>query len=171
MKYPTVIVNGVPVRVDTAGRYNLNDLHAAAVANGEATASQRPSNFAKSEGIKVFARELTEATKVASLQIIKGGKQQGVWGLELLAIRYAAWLSPKFEIRVYSTFRDAVMNGLSLMSRLNRLDHLIATESKEVSACARRMNQWGVGGRKKILQLTRAKIAEEIQISVPGLTQ
>ncbi|MCT7430745.1 hypothetical protein N5V55_16860 [Escherichia coli] len=28
MKYPTVIVNGVSVRVDEDGRYNLNDLHA-----------------------------------------------------------------------------------------------------------------------------------------------
>ncbi|MBJ5238260.1 KilA-N domain-containing protein, partial [Salmonella enterica subsp. enterica serovar Newport] len=48
MKYPTVMVNGVSVRVDEDGRYNLNDLHAAAVANGEATESQRPSNFLRS---------------------------------------------------------------------------------------------------------------------------
>lgn len=45
MQYPTVVVNGVPVRVDKEGRYNLNDLHAAAVANGEATESQRPGVF------------------------------------------------------------------------------------------------------------------------------
>ncbi|HDL7629713.1 TPA: KilA-N domain-containing protein, partial [Yersinia enterocolitica] len=37
MTYPTVVVNGVSVRVDEYGRYNLNDLHAAAVANGDAT--------------------------------------------------------------------------------------------------------------------------------------
>jgi hypothetical protein len=36
MKYPTVSVNGVSVRVDDYGRYNLNDLHAAAVAEGKA---------------------------------------------------------------------------------------------------------------------------------------
>ncbi|MFH4877988.1 KilA-N domain-containing protein, partial [Enterobacter hormaechei] len=28
MTYPTVIVNGVSVRVDEKGRYSLNDLHA-----------------------------------------------------------------------------------------------------------------------------------------------
>lgn len=39
MKYPTVSVNGVSVRVDGEGRYNLNDLHAAAVAEGKATES------------------------------------------------------------------------------------------------------------------------------------
>jgi hypothetical protein len=32
MKYPTVSVNGVSVRVDDYGRYSLNDLHASAVA-------------------------------------------------------------------------------------------------------------------------------------------
>lgn len=37
MTYPTVTVNGVSVRVDDEGRYNLNDLHAAAVSNGEAS--------------------------------------------------------------------------------------------------------------------------------------
>ncbi|EHJ6820829.1 KilA-N domain-containing protein, partial [Escherichia coli] len=52
MKYPTVIVNGVSVRVDEDGRYNLNDLHAAAVANGEATEQQRPSQFLRSAQIK-----------------------------------------------------------------------------------------------------------------------
>ncbi|HAI6608978.1 TPA: hypothetical protein HJT47_000677 [Escherichia coli] len=45
MKYPTVIVNGVSVRVDEDGRYNLNDLHAAAVANGEATSNSAQASF------------------------------------------------------------------------------------------------------------------------------
>lgn len=58
MKYPTVIVNGVSVRVDEDGRYNLNDLHAAAVANGEATEQQRPSQFLRSAQIKRFIKAL-----------------------------------------------------------------------------------------------------------------
>lgn len=49
MTYPTVVVNGVSVRVDSDGRYSLNDLHAAAVAKGEATESQRPGEFLKSK--------------------------------------------------------------------------------------------------------------------------
>ncbi|RCX01896.1 KilA domain-containing protein [Kosakonia sp. AG348] len=73
MKYPTVAVNGISVRVDEAGRYNLNDLHAAAVAEGKATESQRPSNFIKSGQVKKFVQELTKATKIASVKIIKGG--------------------------------------------------------------------------------------------------
>lgn len=171
MTYPTVIVNGVSVRVDSDGRYSLNDLHAAAVLKGEATESQRPGNFIKSAQIKRFAAELTGATNVASVRAVKGGQQSGVWGLELIAIRYAAWLSPKFEIRVYNTFREAVLNGIGNMTRLNRLDLLISNETKEVSACARKMNQWGVGGRKRMLNGTRESLLEQMDPDMVSLME
>ncbi|KMV67645.1 hypothetical protein WB66_12255 [bacteria symbiont BFo1 of Frankliniella occidentalis] len=171
MTYPTVIVNGVSVRVDSDGRYSLNDLHAAAVLKGEATESQRPGNFIKSAQIKRFAAELSGATNVASVKAVKGGLQSGVWGLELIAIRYAAWLSPKFEIRVYNTFREAVLNGIGNMTRLNRLDLLIANETKEVSACARKMNQWGVGGRKRMLNGTRENLLEQMDPDMVSLME
>jgi hypothetical protein len=91
MKYPTVAVNGVSVRVDEAGRYGLNDLHVAAVANGQVTESQRPGEFLKTKQVKAFVSELNDAKKIASVKSIKGGKEQGSWGHELIAIRYAAW--------------------------------------------------------------------------------
>ena len=100
------MIAGVKITMDDAGRYNLNALHSAAVADGQATESQRPGEFLKSKQIKQFAQALTDATKIASVLSIKGGPNQGTWGLELVAIRYAAWLSPKFEIEVYQTFLD-----------------------------------------------------------------
>ncbi|HFY7121231.1 TPA: KilA-N domain-containing protein, partial [Salmonella enterica subsp. enterica serovar Typhimurium] len=90
MKYPTVMVNGVSVRVDEDGRYNLNDLHAAAVANGEATEQQRPSQFLCSAQIKRFIKALeakvqkSTLKQIQPLKIIKGGTEPGVWGVELL---------------------------------------------------------------------------------------
>ena len=164
MTNQTVNVYGVSVRVDSAGRYNLNDLHAAAVANGEATESQRPNKFIRSAAVKRFVSALDSRRQKCrlevnqSLNIVNGGVNQGVWAAELLAIRYAAWIKPEFEIQVYETFREAVLSGISSMNRLNRLDLLIATETKEVSACAKAMNKWGVGGRKKLLNSARERI-------------
>ncbi|HCT5193989.1 TPA: KilA-N domain-containing protein [Raoultella ornithinolytica] len=168
MKYPTVSVNGVSVRVDGAGRYNLNDLHAAAVAEGNASESQRPSNFTKSKSIKEFVKELTAATKIAALKTINGGPNHGVWGLELVAIRYAAWLSAKFEIKVYQTFQSVIRNGFDAMARLNKIDHVINAETKEVSQCASRMGKWGSGGRKRLLLAARARVVDEVQMYLPG---
>ncbi|MEX0497653.1 KilA-N domain-containing protein [Raoultella terrigena] len=168
MKYPTVSVNGVSVRVDVEGRYNLNDLHAAAVAEGNATESQRPSNFTKSKSIKEFVKELTAATKIAALKTVNGGPNHGVWGLELVAIRYAAWLSAKFEIKVYQTFQTVIRNGFDAMARLNKIDHVINAETKEVSQCASRMGKWGAGGRKRLLLAARARVVDEVQMYLPG---
>lgn len=168
MTNQTVNVYGVSVRVDSAGRYNLNDLHAAAVANGEATESQRPNKFIRSAAVKRFVSALdTRGQKCRlkenqSLNIVNGGVNQGVWAAELLAIRYAAWIKPEFEIQVYETFREAVLSSITSMNRLNRLDLLIATETKEVSACARAMNKWGVGGRKKLLNGARERIVSQM---------
>ncbi|AFJ47279.1 phage-related protein [Shimwellia blattae DSM 4481 = NBRC 105725] len=147
MTHQTVNVYGLSVRVDGDGRYNLNDLHAAAVANGEATESQRPNKFIRSATVKRFVSALDSRGQKCrleenqSLSIVNGGATQGVWGAELLAIRYAAWIKPEFEIQAYETFREAVISGLSNMNRLNRLDLIIATETKEVSNCARTMNK------------------------------
>ncbi|EFL9618719.1 KilA-N domain-containing protein [Escherichia coli] len=100
------VICGVEIAIDDEGRYNLNNLHAAAMAQGKATESQRPGAFLQSRQVKNFVQVLTDATKIASTLSIKGGTNQGTWGLELVAIRYAAWLSPEFEIEVYQTFLD-----------------------------------------------------------------
>lgn len=168
MKYPTVSVNGVSVRVDGEGRYNLNDLHAAAVAEGKATESQRPGEFLKTKQVRRFVQALSDAKKIASVLTIKGGPLQGAWGLELIAIRYAAWLNPLFEIKVYETFQMLIRNGFDAMARLNKIDHVINTETKEVSQCASRMGKWGSGGRKRLLLAARARVVDEVQMYLPG---
>lgn len=175
MQYPTVSVNGVSVRVDDEGRYSLNDLHAAAVANGEATESQKPSKFLRSAQVKRFIKALkTKAQKCPleqnqPLKVINGGDEPGAWGVELLAIRYAAWIKPEFEIEVYEVFRTVVRLGISAMSRLNKIDHIINTESKEISKCASRMARLGVGGRKQLLHAARDRVADEVQMYLPGI--
>nr|WP_080179283.1 KilA-N domain-containing protein [Salmonella enterica] len=71
MQYPVVSVNGVSVRVDEEGRYSLNDLHAAAVASGEATESQRPSNFLRSANVKRFIKALKAKAQKRDLEQIQ----------------------------------------------------------------------------------------------------
>ncbi len=175
MKCPTVSVNGVSVRVDGDGRYNFNDLHAAAVAKGEATESQRPSKFLRSAQIKRFIKALQSKAQKSALEqiqplkVVKGGDEPGVWGVELLAIRYAAWIKPEFEIEVYEVFRTVVRMGIGAMSRLNKIDHIINTETKAISQCASQMAKWGVGGRKQLLHAARERAADEVQLYLPGI--
>jgi len=103
------------------------------------------------------------------VKVVNGGVSQGVWALEIIAIRYAAWLSAEFEIRVYQTFQAVVRKGFDAMSRLNRIDHIINSETKAISQCASQMAKWGSGGRKKILHAARERVADEVQMYLPGL--
>ena len=107
-----LVIESVSIRQDAHGRYSLNDLHKAAMANGKATESQRPGAFLQSDPIKAFIEALDadqpDATRIASVHSVKGGKTQGTWAAELVAIRYAAWIDPAFEVRVYRAFRNAV---------------------------------------------------------------
>ncbi|KOR02495.1 KilA-N domain-containing protein [Pluralibacter gergoviae] len=174
MTYPTVSVNGVSVRVDAEGRYSLNDLHASAVIAGQAKENQGPSQFLRSKKVKSFVQTLTRMQKCTleenqPVKVINGGVNQGVWALEIVAIRYAAWLSAEFEIRVYQTFQALMRRGFDAMSRLNKIDHVINTETKEVSHCASKMGKWGAGGRKRLLLAARERVMDEVQMYLPGL--
>ncbi|MBF4186950.1 KilA-N domain-containing protein [Serratia ureilytica] len=173
MNYPTVSVNGVSVRVDEEGRYSLNDLHASAVCSAQAKENQGPSQFLRSKKVKDFVQTLARMQKCTleenqPVKVINGGVNQGVWAVEIVAIRYAAWLSAEFEIRVYQTFQTLMRRGFDAMSRLNKIDCIIKTESKEISQCASQMAKWGVGGRKRLLHTARERIADEVQMYLPG---
>ncbi len=109
---PMLVIDGVMIRRDTAGRYCLNDLHKAAMAAGKATESQRPGEFIRAEGVQRFvgaldARQQTAGNPALSAVAIKTGRNGGTYAAELVAIRYAAWIDADFEVGVYLTFQDA----------------------------------------------------------------
>lgn len=55
------------------------------------------------------------------------------------------------------------------MSRLNKIEHIINTETKVISQCASQMAKWGVGGRKRPLHAARERAADEVQLYLPGI--
>lgn len=136
-----VVIDNIAVRTDAHGRYCLNDLHKAAIANGKAGESQRPGAFLQSDPVQAFIAALDadqgDAIKVASVRSIKGGKAQGTYAVELVAIRYAAWIDPAFEVRVYRTFQK-VAKGNADWSKLR---HAIAGTSKVQSAILQEVRQ------------------------------
>jgi hypothetical protein len=101
-----VDIGGVTIRRDEDGRYSLNDLHRSAVENGKATDSQRPGNFLKADSVSAFIKALETATKIA-VCVKLPGRSGGTFADELIAIRYAAWIEPAFEVDVYRTFQSA----------------------------------------------------------------
>ena len=174
MNHPSIIIESVNVRSNEYGTYNLNDLHKAAIAAGSAKKWQVPSQFLKADGIREFVEEVTKVLKdtLEQNQILitrNGGVHSGTWAHELIALRYAAWLSAAFEVKVYQTFRNFMLGHLSKFAQANMLELKYKSKKSRVSTAARIMNKWGVGGEKQEIEAERRLLAQEIQISIPDM--
>ncbi|MCX2957540.1 lysis system i-spanin subunit Rz [Serratia symbiotica] len=160
-----IVIENIVVRQDAFGRYCLNDLHRAAVAQSKVTESQRPSVFLRSEGISAFAQKASKASQSASVNIIKGGLESGSWAVELIAIRYAASIDPAFEVQVYERFRDSVKsNNGALVEKVQAGLALLAFYKQElrIAPSAIKARKIAVSDREK-QQVAFEQLSQQIQ--------
>ena len=94
-----LIIADNEIDINKDGLYCLNDMHKAAMAIGVATESQRPGNFVLSQAAFISA---VDANGIASIKAVKGGKTQGTWAIEIVAMKYAGWIDASFEVQVYA---------------------------------------------------------------------
>ncbi|HEX8610179.1 MAG TPA: KilA-N domain-containing protein [Telluria sp.] len=139
-------VAGVAIAQDQAGRYCLNDLHKAAMLAKKATESHRPGNFLKTADVVKFAQVLSDATNVAPVETIKGGTRQGSYGVELIVMRYAAWIDPAFEVQVYQTFQAAANGTLQKF-----MDDQIRAQSRQAARLEAPYLTDAIKHRRKVL--------------------
>lgn len=104
-----LIIADNEIGINKDGMYCLNDLHRAAVAQGKATESQKPSEFARVESNKSFFLALESEAGIPALKKVKGGRS-GTWAVELVAMKYAGWIDPSYEVQVYKAMQ-ALKNG------------------------------------------------------------
>lgn len=97
------VVAGVEIAVDEFGRFNLNTIHKASGTG----AGKKPSEWLRTKQAQELVGEL-EAEIPASkiLETVKGRGKTGTFAHELLAISYAGWISPAFQLKVNQVFMD-----------------------------------------------------------------
>lgn len=128
-----ISIDGIFIRQDQDQDqfYSLNDLHKAAIVTGKANESQRPSEFLKSKSAQSFVQSVSDAINVASVKTYKGGVFQGTYAHELIAIRYAAWIEPSFEVKVYQVFRNSVTSKkTSVVDNINAGISILESSAK-----------------------------------------
>jgi hypothetical protein len=107
---PAIEIAGTTIRIDTAGRYSLNDLHKAAGAEPRHRPSLWLENQQTNDLIAELGRQEGDAGIPASVVSMKGGLHQGTYAAKELVYAYAMWISPKFHLEVIRTF-DAIATG------------------------------------------------------------
>lgn len=113
MKNELPVVVGVEIPLDEHGRYNMNTLHKS---SGEGE-HKRPSKWLATKQAKELIAEL-EAKLLKNFQspnsgfaqkvvdVVHGGLNPGTYAHELIAISYAGWIRPDFQLDVNQAFID-----------------------------------------------------------------
>ena len=113
----------ITIRQDAEGRYCLNDLHKASVANGANERTTEPAKFLASTKTTELVQELQATQKSGSLiepvkTVLGKGKNQGTFVVKELVYAYAMWISPRFHLQVIRAYDELVAQKVTLASKL-----------------------------------------------------
>lgn len=106
-KYEIIEVNNVEVTVDLSMLVKTDDMFFNATEIAKQF-NKQPIDFLKTESTNEYIDALIEDSRTDNIQFqktdliktTKGGKYQGTWIHQKLAIQFARWLSPKFSVKL-----------------------------------------------------------------------
>lgn len=100
----SLTIADVEITTDPEGRINLNALHRASGKGG----TKRPSIWLATQQAKELVAELEGQSQYSGFGVhtVHGGASPGTFAHELLAISYAGWISPAFQLQVNRAFLD-----------------------------------------------------------------
>ena len=79
--------------------------------------SKKMNNFIRNTQTKNFIEVLESKTRIRVLVVNHGGNNVGTWMHETLALKFAAWLSPDFELWVYERIKELLKTGKTELDR------------------------------------------------------
>jgi KilA-N domain len=98
-----------------------------------------PKDFLRTESTKNFISELSGKENLPIQKIFKvveGGKHQGTWMHRKLALKFAGWLSPKFELWVYDVIEEILFGDAKTLRTNNDELRIITNRMKEIDQTA-----------------------------------
>lgn len=170
-------INNTEIRQDGQGRYCLNDLHRASGGNP----IHAPAQFFRNKSVLEFVQALTDMQICTSpIKTIKGGIEQGTYACRELVFKYAAWINPEFEVKVYQVFNaytkgelqpsyqipQTLPEALRLAADLAEQNQALALENKELKPKAAFVDHYvDVGTSKSLREVAKIlKMPEKAMI-------
>jgi len=103
-----VVIAGITIFEDDHGRYSLNRLYEASGSKSR----KEPSKWLGNKSTQELIAELEKQNPFSCIDVVKGGNAAGTYAHELLAVSYAGWISPAFQLKVNQTFLDVKRGAL-----------------------------------------------------------
>ncbi|QTL40954.1 KilA-N domain-containing protein [Xenorhabdus budapestensis] len=184
------MVVGVEITTDSEGRFNLNALHKASGENENKAPNQWLRTKYAKELIAELEAKLLKNNQTAYLQsgqkaidVNNGGTSPGTYAHELIAVSYAGWIRPDFQLDVNQAFIDfkSGKSGISI-NALPSLDHMVGKfdelrhqltrdEKKEaelLSVCSQIMNARKKTKGKRQKMISALKEAGQMSVGLMG---
>lgn len=95
------MIAGVEITTDAEGRFNLNALHKASALG----VNKAPAQWLRTKQAQELIAEVEKQTMQICI-VSNEGRNGGTFAHELLAISYAGWISPAFQLQVNQVFLD-----------------------------------------------------------------
>jgi len=136
------VIAGVQISTDAEGRFNLSALHRASGLGKH----KSPNKWLENKSTQELVKELSQNyglgpdfqapnsglgpepqgrnTALGPINTIHGGNAPGTFAHELLAISYAGWISPSFQLKVNKVFIDYQMGKLATAQQPTRLSRV-----------------------------------------------
>ena len=142
------MIAGVEITTDEAGRFNLNALHKARGGRD----AKRPKTWLETKHAQELVEELRQNSALGQevLNGQKGGRAPGTFAHELLAISYAGWISPAFQLQVNQVFLDyrtgklqpvASVDPMAVLNDPAAMRGLLLTYSEKVLALEEKVEE------------------------------
>jgi len=129
---------------------------------------KQPADFLRLDQTKKFIEILEKQSSIGKpiVNILNGGNSPGTWGTKKLALKFAAWLNPHFELWVYDRIDELMRHGATAINPNDLLnpDFIIrlATELKN-----ERESKKILKAENEYLKLIGAHQADWIRIMKP----
>lgn len=160
------VVAGHEITTDEHGRFNLNAIHRAS----EKGSHKLPSQWSRRRDTQELIAELKSQRAdlhFEPLSAVRGGAYPGTYAHELLAISYAGWISPKFQLLVNQVFIDYRMGRLQQI-RQKDADNL--SNLKALCAHAQWIHRQWEAQLRPALSILSSPVARELDEHIGTLT-
>lgn len=133
---PVISIAGVEINTDDEGRFNLNALHKAS----KLGSPKAPAKWVRNKQAVALVAELEKETGQICL-VSDEGRNGGTFAHELLAVSYAGWISPTFQLKVNQAFLD-MKSGLHSRQMtpaemfLHSAQNMVAIEQRQAAQAA-----------------------------------
>ena len=108
--------------------------------------SKRMNDFLRLNQTNDFVLLLESKTGIPVLTVNHGGRNQGTWMHEKLALKFAAWLSTEFELWVYDRIEELLKLGVSYLktTEFNQLSEHMYHQVQKNNSKAMGTKEYGI---------------------------